>query len=134
MDIVFLVARILFSAIFISSGLNHLTSFGEMSEYAANKNIPLPTFSIIVSGLMLLLGGLSILLGYGVNFGAWLLILFLFPAAFMVHNFWVIQDPETRQNEQIHFFKDMSLAGGAFFIWYLAVTLGSLPWSIRAVI
>lgn len=133
MDFVLLIARILFSAIFISSGLNHLMHSGQMSDYAGSKNVPFPTFSVILSGLMLLAGGLSILLGYRIDIGAWLLILFLFPAAFMMHNFWAIEDPQTRQNEQIHFFKDMALAGGAFFMWYMAVTLGELPWSLNAV-
>lgn len=132
MDFVLLIARILFSAIFISSGFNHLMNSGPMSDYAASKNVPLPTFSVILSGLMLLAGGLSILLGYRIDVGALLLILFLFPAAFMMHNYWTIEDPEARQNEQIHFFKDMALAGGAFFIWYMAVTIGELPWSLYA--
>lgn len=134
MDFILLIARILFSAIFISSGLTHLTNSGQMSDYAASKDVPVPRFSVILSGLMLLAGGLSILLGYRIDIGAWLLIAFLFPAAFMMHNFWAIDDPQTRQSEQIHFFKDMALAAGAFFIWYMSMTFGELPWSLNAVL
>lgn len=130
MEFFFLVARLLFSALFLSSGLGHLTNTDAMTQYAAGKNIIMPKVSVIITGLMLVFGGLSILLGLWVDIGALLLIIFLLPAAFMMHNFWAIEEPETRQNEQIHFMKDLALAGGAFFIWYLYVTAEYVPWSI----
>lgn len=66
---------------------------------------------------MILLGGLSILLGFWVNIGAWLLILFLIPTAFMMHDFWNVEDSMDCQNEMTHFMKDLGLAGAAFLIW-----------------
>lgn len=132
MDFFFLVARLLFSAIFISSGFNHLSNTEAMSQYAASKNVIMPKVSVIITGLMLIFGGLSVLLGLWVEIGALLLIIFLLPAAFLMHNFWTIEEPAERQNEQIHFMKDLALAGGAFFIWYLYVTSEYIPWSLEA--
>lgn len=133
MEFLFLIARILFSMIFINSGLNHLTNVGPVSDYAAAKSVPMPKVTVFISGIMLLLGGLSVLFGFWVDIGALLLIIFLFPAAFMMHNFWAIEDPQERQNEQIHFFKDLALAGGAFILWYLYIVHVSLPWSLNPV-
>lgn len=133
MEFLFLLARILYSAIFISSGLNHLTNSGQMSEYAAAKKVPMPRISVLISGVMLLFGGLSVLFGFWVDIGALLLIIFLLPAAFMVHDYWTIEDPQERQNEQIHFFKDLALAGGAFLLWYLYIINVDLPWSLDPV-
>lgn len=125
-----LLARILFSAIFIQSGFGHIMNAGEMGEYAQNKNVPLPKVAVFVTGVMILLGGISILLGLWVNIGAWLLIVFLLPTAFIMHDFWTVEDPMDQQNEQIHFMKDIALAGGAFLIWFLYITVTHVPWSI----
>ncbi|WP_406724906.1 hypothetical protein WJ438_09930 [Streptomyces sp. GD-15H] len=65
---------------------------------------------MIVSGLLLLAGGLSIVLGVWADLGALLLAVFLFPASLM-HAFWKETDPQSRQNERIHFLKDTSLGG-----------------------
>lgn len=130
MGILILIARILFAALFIQSGVGHLTATDQMSGYASSKGIPAPKFMVLLSGLMLLLGGFSILLGWWVRVGALLLVLFLLPTAFTMHNFWTVEDPESRQNEMIHFMKDLSLAGAAFLIWYLYVNLPEIPLSI----
>lgn len=98
--------------------------------YAASKNVPFPRLAVFASGIMILLGGLSILLGLWVKVGALLIVFFLIPVATIMHNFWTIADPTDRQNEQIHFMKDLALAGSAFLIWYLFVTVEHVPWSI----
>lgn len=131
MDFLLFVTRILFCGIFLSSAFGHLSNTEQMGEYAASKNVPLPKASVFISGLMLLFGGLSILLGIWVNIGAVLLIIFLIPAAFMMHNFWEVDDPMERQNEQIHFWKDLALAGGSYFIWYIYSHFEYVPWSLE---
>lgn len=118
MAIAVLIARLFFSAIFIASGLGHLTQTGAMAQYAGSKGVPSPRVAVFVSGLMLLLGGLSVLLGLYVSVGALLLVVFLLAAAFLMHDFWTLEDPQARQNDQTHFMKDLALAGAAFLIWY----------------
>ena len=130
MDFLILLARILFSALFLSSAIGHMTSTAQMAEYAKSKNVPAPKAAVFGSGILLLLGSLSILLGYQVQIGAWLLIVFPLPTAFIMHNFWSVEDPMARQNEQIHFMKDLSLAGAAFLIWYLYVAVEQVPLSL----
>jgi uncharacterized membrane protein YphA (DoxX/SURF4 family) len=102
--------------------------------YAASKNVLYPKFAVTASGILILLGGLSILLGLWVKIGALLLVVFLLPVAFIMHNFWTIAEPADRQNEQIHFAKDLALAGAAFLIWYLYVTVEHVPWSIDSIL
>lgn len=130
MGLLILLARILFSIIFINSGIGHITNTAQMAQYAGSKNVPMPKAAVFISGVMILLGGLSILLGFWVNIGAWLLIIFLIPSAIIMHDFWNAEDPMDRQNEMIHFLKDLSLAGAAFLIWYLYASVGNVPWSL----
>ena len=118
MDILMFLARFLFSAIFIYSGFSHLTRTPMMAQYTASKHVPAAKFFVIITGIMILFGGLSILLGAYVKIGALLIVIFLVPVALIMHNFWALTDPMARGNDQAHFMKDMSLAGAAFLIWY----------------
>ena len=118
MAVLVLLARLLFSIIFILSGLGHLMQTNPMAQYAAAKGVPAPRVAVFVTGLMLVAGGLSVLLGLYVSIGAMLLVVFLVPTAVVMHNFWTLDDPQARQNDQIHFMKDIALAGAAFLIWY----------------
>jgi uncharacterized membrane protein YphA (DoxX/SURF4 family) len=45
------------------SGINHLTNAGMMSGYAKSKNVPLAYPPVVGTGVILVLGGLSVLLG-----------------------------------------------------------------------
>jgi uncharacterized membrane protein YphA (DoxX/SURF4 family) len=122
MDIVLVIARVLFALIFISSGISHLTKLEAMTGYAQYKKVPAAKFSVLLSGLMILVGGLYIAFGVYADLGALLLALFLIPAAFLMHAFWKETDPTAKQNETIGFFKDLSLAGAALIIFALVST------------
>lgn len=123
MSILILIARILYSLIFLLPGMAHFKQANAMTEYTKSKGVPAPRLAVLVTGVMLLLGGLSILLGAFVNIGAVLLIIFLIPTAFIMHNFWAAEDPMVKQNDMNHFLKDLALAGAAFLIWYLYKTV-----------
>ena len=122
MDIVLVIARVLFALIFISSGISHLTKLEAMTGYAQYKEVPAAKFSVLLSGLMILIGGLYIAFGVYADLGALLLALFLIPTAFLMHAFWKETDPTSKQNESIGFFKDLSLAGAALIIFALVST------------
>ncbi len=62
---------------------------------------------------MAILGGLSILLSFHGKLGAWLLVLFLVPVTFTMHNFWAVKDPVMLQMAM--FLKNISMQGSAFF-------------------
>lgn len=123
MEILIVIARLLFSLIFLMSAIGHFTQTKTMVGYTKSKKVPAPGLAVFVTGIMLLLGGLSILLGAFVNIGAILLVIFLIPTAFIMHNFWTVKDPMMKQNDQINFMKDLALAGAAFLIWYLYHTV-----------
>jgi len=114
----FVIGRILFAWIFILSGIAHLTQAQAMSQYAAMFKVPQPKAAVIVSGLMILFGGLSILLGVEVDLGAALLVLFLVPVAICMHPFWGVSDPMQAATQRAHFLKNLSLAGAALLICY----------------
>ncbi len=127
MEIIVPIGRVLFAAIFILSGINHFKQHSSLVNYAKQGGLPVAQVAVPMSGLMLLLGGLSVFLGFYARFGVWLLVLFLIPAAFTMHKFWGLSDPVMAQNQQAHFMKNLALSGAALLIAYF----GSGPYSMR---
>ena len=123
--IVFL-GRLLFALIFIMSGPRHFMS--QTIAYAAAQGVPMASIAVPLSGLLAILGGLSILLGYRARIGAWLIALFLIGVTPMLHKFWGVTDPMVHQMQFIMFMKNVSMLGGALLI----SQLGSGPWSLDA--
>ena len=121
------IGRIFYSIIFIAFGLSHIFKLGEMSQYTASMGVPLPTVATLVTGLMILAGGLSILLGYKVKIGAILLIVFLIPTSFIANAFWTIQDAMQAQMHLAMFMKNIAMTGGALIFFYF----GTGPLSIE---
>lgn len=119
MNVVLVIARILFAGIFINSGIMHLTKTEAMTGYAQYKKVPAAKLAVIVSGLMILVGGLYIVFGVYADLGALLIAIFLIPTAFMMHAFWKESDATAKQSESGNFFKDLALAGAALIIFVL---------------
>ena len=118
-EIALIAGRVLFALLFISSGINHFTKTAAITGYAQYKKVPMAKFSVYLSGLMILLGGICIVLGFYADLGALLIAIFLLPTAFLMHAFWKENDATAKQNESIAFFKDLSLAGAALIIFAL---------------
>lgn len=123
-----IVGRVLFAMIFVVSGINHLVQYRGMKGYATFKGIPAAGPAVAVSGLMILVGGLSLALGWHRFIGAGLVVIFCPLAAALVHAFWKESDPMARANEMAHFMKNLALAGGALFMAVYAG--GSWPMSL----
>jgi putative oxidoreductase len=69
-----------------------------------------------ISGIIALIGGLSVLTGFHARVGALLLLLFLIPVTFIMHNFWDIPNPEMAQMQMTHFMKNLGLIGATILI------------------
>lgn len=124
MDVVVLIGRLLFSALFLVSAVNHFTNTDAMSGYAQSRGVPAARAAVLAGGVLLLLGGLSVLLGVWPDLGALLLAVFLIPTAVLMHGFWKETDPQARQMEQIQFSKDTALAGASLMLLGLFVAVG----------
>lgn len=116
MDWVILAGRILFFFLFALSGVGHITRREMMSQYAAQKGIPLAPLLVPLTGVQILAGSLLILLGIWADLGAALLAAFLIPTALTMHAFWKLSEPLERQQDQVHFLKDIALAGAALML------------------
>lgn len=69
----------------------------------------------LVAFLFELIGGVLVMLGLKVRFGALLLILFLFPVTFFFHGFWADQSAQY-QVQVAMFLKNLSIFGGLLIL------------------
>lgn len=121
-----LVGRLLFALIFLMSSFGHFSK--QTIAYAASQGVPLASLAVPFSGVIALLGGLSIAFGYRAKIGAWLIVLFLAPVSLMMHKFWAVSDPMAAQIQMIMFMKNVSMTGAALII----SQLGAGPFSLDA--
>ncbi|MGE5180988.1 MAG: DoxX family protein [Acidobacteriota bacterium] len=110
------IGRVLFSLIFITSAFSHFTS-GTIDAAAAH-GVPLATVLVPAAGILALVGGVSVLLGYRARFGAFLLLLFLVPVTLVMHRFWSVADPQIASMQKVMFMKNLSMMGGALVLMY----------------
>jgi putative oxidoreductase len=110
-NILFLIGRIIVGGYFLMAAFNHFKNAGMMAGYAQSKGTPAPKLAVVGSGVLLLLGGASFLLGFHPTIGTILLVIFLLGVTFRIHAFWLVSDPMARMNEQAHFGKNMVMIG-----------------------
>ena len=113
MKALFLIGRTILGGFFLYNGINHFRNKEALAQYASAKNLPSPDLAVVGSGALLAAGGASLMLGLKPQLGALSLIGFLIPASTQFHDFWNEQDPRGKQQQQIHFAKNMALVGAA---------------------
>lgn len=109
--IAFLIGRIIVAGYFIMGGFNHFAKIDSMSGYAKAKGAPAPKLAVGGSGVLLTLGGLSLLLGFDPLIGIILLIIFLLGVTPVMHAFWKVEDPMARMGDMVNFMKNVALLG-----------------------
>jgi putative oxidoreductase len=114
MKYMILLGRICFAYIFLFSSFFHFT--GQGISYGDSAGVPLAAESVPFSGVMALVGAISIIIGYKAKWGAWILVAFLIPVTLIMHNFWAYTDPMQHQMQMIMFMKNLSMLGGALLI------------------
>jgi putative oxidoreductase len=109
----YLLGRMIFGGYFLYAGIHHMQETESMAQYAAAKGVPAPELAVKGTGIALIAGGSSVLLGLKREWGAAAIAAFLATVSPMMHDFWKQQDPGQRQNEMINFGKNMALLGAS---------------------
>ena len=125
MKFVLLLGRVLFSSIFIIRGICHFSQ--NAMQHAMTMQVPMPSILVPLSGILAIIGGVSILLGYKARIGAWILIIFLVPVTYIMHQYWTETDMFSTMMHQYCFMKNAALVGTCFMITYF----GSGPLSLK---
>lgn len=116
--VLWLVGRVFFGGFFLYNAYGHFKDLSGMTGYAASKGVPSPKLAVMVSGLLLVLGGLSVIFNYQLMYGLWALVIFLVPVTFMMHAFWKESDPAARAGAKIQFSKNLAILGACLLLMY----------------
>jgi putative oxidoreductase len=117
-----LAGRVGIAAIFILSGLSKLAAPAAAIGYIQSVGLPLPQLGLAIAVLVELVGGVALVLGYRTRLVAGALAAFSIVAAIFFHA--ALGD----QNQFIHFFKNVAIAGGLLNV----MALGGGAWSLDA--
>jgi putative oxidoreductase len=101
-----LVGRVLISAIFLLSGASKLAAPAAMVGYIQSVGLPFPQLALGLAVAVEIAGGLALILGYRTRVVAAVL------AAFSVATALGFHANLADQNQFIHFFKNIAMAGG----------------------
>ncbi|WP_280536998.1 DoxX family membrane protein [Halopenitus sp. POP-27] len=123
----FLIARLVFGGVLAFTGINHFLDVEGMAGYAEMKGVPLPTFSVIASGVLLVFGGLGIAAGALPALAAGALAVFLLVATPMMHDFWAVPEDQ-QESEMTSFLKNAGLFAAA--LAFLALATIEWPYAI----
>jgi putative oxidoreductase len=105
-DFITVIGRVLIAAIFLLSGLSKLAAPSYTVGYIASAGLPFPWVGYAIAVAVEIGGSLALIVGYQTRVAAALLAAFSIAAALAFHNH--LAD----QNQFIHFFKNVAMAGG----------------------
>ncbi|MBN9408235.1 MAG: DoxX family protein [Burkholderiales bacterium] len=103
-----LIGRALLALLFIPAGFGKIGGFAGTVGYIASKGIPLPEVAAAIAIVVELGFGILLLIGLQTRWAALGIALFTVIITFIFHPFWAVPA------EQMSFFKNMAIAGGAF--------------------
>ena len=118
MSTITLLGAVIFGGYFIYSGIMHFVNAKGLTGYSKMKKVPAPSFAVAVTGILMILGGLGILFNVDVQESVILLLIFMIPTTFIMHDFWNDKDAHMKGNNKIGFLKNMAIIGALLMMFH----------------
>jgi putative oxidoreductase len=104
------------TTIFLLSAVgNKIPNFNGVAGYMASEGVPAPQVMLAGAIVFLIVGSVSLVLGFRSRIGAAMLLTFLALATYFFHDFWNFQGAD-QQNQMIQFMKNLSMMGTMVFV------------------
>jgi putative oxidoreductase len=103
-----------------------LFSVSGTAGYIAAKGLPFPELLAVAAGLVEVIGGLLVVIGWQTRLAATALLLFTAAAAFLFHDFWNLPAGPERVAQMVHAWKNLSIIGGLMVL----AAAGAGRWSL----
>jgi putative oxidoreductase len=112
-----LIGRVLLALMFVLAGFGKL--FGGLdgtAGYIASKGLPMPMVLAVAAGVLELVAGLLLIVGWQARWAALALALFTLLASVLFHNYWAMP-AEQQMMQQLMFMKNLSVVGGLLVVF-----------------
>lgn len=113
-------ARVLLAAVFLYSGQDKLRHWKASVDEVASLGLPWPRLCAAGTIATQLLGGLAVLIGVGVVYGAAALALFTFAATLLGHPFWRLRGDRAKA-QFTTFMEHLAIVGGLLLLMLVSL-------------
>jgi len=121
-----LIGRFALAWFFLSEVYTRAGAWEANVSLMALKQVPAPQLLFALAILVMILGGLSLVLGFHVRPGAMLLFGFTVISSVMMHDYWHLKDAAVRAADYEIFARNVAISGGLLLI----IGLGAGPFAL----
>lgn len=121
-----LVGRVVLAWFFLSEAYARAGAWDANVSLMTMLGIPVPQLLFVLALIAMILGGLSLLLGFHARHGAILLFGFTIVATVLMHDYWHIKNAVARAADYEIFARNVAIAGGLLIV----IGLGAGPFAI----
>ena len=114
--ILLLVGRGLLGLYFVLPGISKITGFSDMSAYMAAHGVPLIPVLLVLTIVIQIGAGLSLIAGFKTQLMAFLLAGLTLIISVFMHDFWSMEEGIQRAHEMQNFVKNMAIMAGLMFV------------------
>jgi len=111
-----LIGRVLLALMFVTAGFSKLTGLEGTAGYIASVGLPAPMLLAVAAGVVELVAGVLIIVGWQARWAALALAAFTVVASVLFHNYWA-KPADKAFMEQLMFMKNMSVTGGLLVLF-----------------
>jgi len=111
-----LTGRGLLGLYFILPGISKITGFSGMSEYMAAHGVPFVPVLLVLTIILQIVCGASLMAGWRTQMMAFLLAGLTLVISLFMHNFWSMEEGLQRAHEMQNFIKNMAIMAGLLYV------------------
>ena len=108
--------RVLLGIYFILPGISKFLLFESNFDVVLERQVPFPTFSLFLIGVLQIIFGLLLILGRKVSLSSLVLVIVTLLINFYIHDFWNMSGEESQQHETQNFIKNLGIIAGLLLL------------------
>lgn len=112
----YLVGRALLGLYFILPGIMKITGWSGTVDYMAAHGVPFIPVLLVITIILQVGGGVSLVIGYRTQLIAFLLAGLTLLISVFMHDFWTMEESLQQQHETQNFIKNMAIMAGLLFV------------------
>lgn len=112
-EALFYAGRAVYGAVLGFMAFDNARNMDGRIEYAESKGAPMADVTVPLMTALLLVEGVATALGRVPKLAAGFVASFFVSVTPVMHDFWNVDDPQEKQQQQIHFLKNVALLGTA---------------------
>lgn len=110
------IARVLLALMFVLAGIGKLGGLEGTAGYIASKGLPAPMLLAVAAGVVELVAGVLLIIGWQARWAALALAAFTVVASVIFHNYWAMP-AEQQMMQQLMFMKNLAVTGGLLLVF-----------------